>query len=567
MTSRSASALDLGRRLAAASLGALLAALVTASAACAPADETAAPVPPEPGPATAPLQAGRPACQSPALPSYAFAEGPYGLHRGELADDFTLELVDGTTYGLRARWTGCESHVVIPDTIRVSDLDPTSVWENDLDELVATSPRDAHYLFVSRASTQEQATTATTAMQQRVDALLATLAPEDAAYWRRHLHVARTRAADLGSWLGEVLVSRGRLGLAIDRFQRIRGVGYLADVSRFRSQLQQQGYWPWESNLAYAANEVRYFDGWAARQAALDDDGAHVVTLWNGAILSEQADKGVSLPSAEDMARYDTLEVEVELACPDPEKIEFGNCGAWDYLASLYLLPEKTGGETVELARFITSYHRETHWVVDASPMLAILADGGKRMLRWSFAPPWNPQPTATRLALRFSNRGKGYRPAEATFLWSGGDFGPGYDALHPSKDVAIPADAKRVELWALVTGHGGATQNCAEFCAHQHDFTVNGTTYTKSHPDVSQNDGCMPEMDRGMVPNQAGTWWFGRGGWCPGQQVEPFVADVTADVTPGASAHLTYTATLNGQIPPNGAGNIFLASYLVVYR
>jgi hypothetical protein len=69
------------------------------------------------------------------------------------------------------------------------------------------------------------------------------------------------------------------------------------------------------------------------------------------------------------------------------------------------------------------------------------------------------------------------------------------------------------------------------------------------------------------MTPNQYGTWWFGRGGWCPGQQVDPFVVDITADAPPGQTVELTYRALFNGGEPPDGSGNIVLSSHLVVYR
>ena len=69
------------------------------------------------------------------------------------------------------------------------------------------------------------------------------------------------------------------------------------------------------------------------------------------------------------------------------------------------------------------------------------------------------------------------------------------------------------------------------------------------------------------MTPNQAGTWWFGRGGWCPGQQVNPFVVDVTALATPGETLHLAYRALLAGTTPPDDAGEIRLTSRLVVSK
>jgi hypothetical protein len=68
------------------------------------------------------------------------------------------------------------------------------------------------------------------------------------------------------------------------------------------------------------------------------------------------------------------------------------------------------------------------------------------------------------------------------------------------------------------------------------------------------------------MVPNQSGTWWFGRGGWCPGQQVDPHVFDVTADVLAGGDATVGYRGLFAGSAPPDGSGDINLTSWLVVY-
>ena len=69
------------------------------------------------------------------------------------------------------------------------------------------------------------------------------------------------------------------------------------------------------------------------------------------------------------------------------------------------------------------------------------------------------------------------------------------------------------------------------------------------------------------MVPNQWGTWWFGRGGWCPGQQVDPWVVDVTDEVTPGMPATVEYRGLFGGADPTDGHGNIDMISYLTVYR
>jgi hypothetical protein len=157
--------------------------------------------------------------------------------------------------------------------------------------------------------------------------------------------------------------------------------------------------------------------------------------------------------------------------------------------------------------------------------------------------------------------------PKSATFLWSGGGFGSGYDALHPGADIAIPSSAKRVEVWSIVTGHGSGTNQCSEFCNHQHQIVVGAKSYLREFKEAGSSNKCMPNMDDGMPPNQGGTWWFGRGGWCPGKQVDPWVIDATADAPAGSIVHLEYHGQFAGKAPPDGSGDIDFSSYLVVYE
>ena len=491
------------------------------------------------------------------------ASGPFGTTRGELAENFELPLLGGQTFVFDERYSGCETYVFIPDTLTVSATDMTSVWEKDLSRLLDASPRNAHYFFFSRRASDEAASESLSAMAARIDAELAARSPEDAEHFRARLHVVAARAQSLEGWIGDALNGHGRVGMGIDRFQRIRGAGTLADVKRYSSALASQGHWPWRSNLAYVAHEATFFNAQFERLSNLED--RTVVTLFAGEELDEFADVNVTLPRGTEMAEFDTFEIAIEMACPDPTQPELGNCGAWDYLAHLFVMDGL--GQPVELGRFITTYHRESQWIVDATPMLPHLLAGGARDFRWSFAPPWNPQPTKTKLSLLFSNQGKGIKPRAALPLFAGGDFNSSYNVGRADAAVAVPASAAKVELYALTTGHGAATGQCAEFCNHQHEFVVGGAVHLQQFEIAGVQDGCMAEVERGMTPNQGGTWWFGRGGWCPGQQVEPWRVDVTSDVTPGTDAIVSYRGLLNGAEPPDDAGNIVLASYLVIYE
>ncbi len=496
------------------------------------------------------------------------AKGPYGVKRHDLVGDFTAKMVDGSTFTLSAAWSGCESYIFIPDTLRSSQSSKSaSVWLKDLATLVAYSPKNAHYFFVARTAAARTDSTLKD-MQGRVDKVLASLDATKKAHWKERLHVLATHADSLTGWMKTVLgLGVGTSGFAIDRFQRLRGVGSLADVHRYSAALKAAKLWPWEANLAYAAHEAMYYNFEATRAERLAAETVTEVQLWKGEVISQYAEKDATLPDAATMATFDTLELDVTQRCPKDNAIEFSNCGAWDYISNFFV--KDAAGKYQELTRLITTYHREGRWVVDMSPMLARLAKGGKMSFKWSWAPKWNKQPTATWLSLRLSNRKKGMRPTKLVPLFEGGKFGADYNKNYKPMTVDIPAGAKKVQLWAIISGHGQSASGCAEFCNHQHLFDVNGTSYKQQYPLASTKDGCMKAISKGVVPNQWGTWWLGRGGWCPGQEVPPYTADLTQVAPAGKKATITYKGQFNGSTPPSETkpGNVNMKSYLVIHE
>jgi Peptide-N-glycosidase F, C terminal len=491
------------------------------------------------------------------------AAGPYGLLRHDLAEDFTIALDDGTDFTLSEQWTGCESYVFIPDWVEANADGSGSLWEADLEELIEESPDNAHYFFVSMELDPAAAGASQDAMAAQRDAVIDGLGKNKAEWWSQRIHVAKKRADNLNNWVGTMLRSDvGQNGFAIDRTQRLRGVGSWADVSRYNSAV---GWW--DNNMSQVAHEVELYNVEAERETRLEAmNPPTVVPMFSGEVISQFAEAELTLPTADEMATFDTFEIDIEMRCPDPNTLEFGNCGAWDYLAHLYV--QEADLSWTELGRFITTYHREARWVLDATPMMAHLLAGGTRNFKWEWAPYWNVQPTETYLSLRFSNQGKGLYPASVVKVATGGAFGSLYNDGRVPAEVDIPADAAKVELYTIVTGHGAGTNSCAEFCNHQHEFTVGAAEYFIEFPEASSNTGCEDEgVPNQMTPNQWGTWWFGRGGWCPGQLVVPHVFDITLDVTPGLTASVGYQGLYNEGTPPDGSGDILLNSWVVTYR
>ena len=290
-------------------------------------EETPAPEPePEPDPPApltveltkVPFPEAAAACTQLDLPVRELdVAGPFGTMRHDIADDFTITHLDGSTWQLSEEWSGCESYLFIPSGRAVSSLEPVSIWENDLAELTARSPLNAHYFFVATGN-PDNAEGLLGGIQQRITDFLATLDPETAAWWGERLHVVGTHASELEGWPADVFAGVGAAGWAIDRQQRVRLLGSFADVTQFDPALQQAGQWPWKSNLGYAGYEAQHFDYEAEREAYLAaQEDVTIVQPWAGEVLADTVETTVTFPDAATMAGFDTFEIDLTMDCPD----------------------------------------------------------------------------------------------------------------------------------------------------------------------------------------------------------------------------------------------------------
>ncbi len=495
-----------------------------------------------------------------------FSPGPWGTGIKALAAPFTVATIDGT-FDLEADWTGVDSYLFFAhDGTNGAFFAPAA-----LAATLARSPRDVHWFFGWRGAT---APSDFDAAREAWLARLDTLPAEERAHWRPRVHFLVESFDQQPSWLAQRFAAPAGTppeyraivpnhGFAIDPLQRIRELGMLG-------RLTGSGQ---SAELSFLAHHAQAFAFEAARQRQLDDDGAHVITLAEAQRVHDWLDLDVTLP---ELTPFDTLEVDLALDCPQHLA---GNCGAWDYLSHLWRCVPATGADggadwqcDQELARWITPYWAEGRWVTDISAQLAALGPGPQH-LRFFAQGQWDPRATdyLVSLSLRLRQKQRGARPVALHPLWQGGDWNHTYDALRVPQAVTVPADAQRVELVVLVTGHGGVTgTNCAEFCDHQHLFQVNEAPFLITFPEAQSADTCAERVSEGVVPNQFGTWYFGRGGWCPGWDVAPHVFDVTSAVRRGEANTLTYTTRLDGQPLTEalgGQGNLVLSSWLVVWR
>lgn len=464
-----------------------------------------------------------------------FSEGPYAVEVKGIASDFTLDTLDGP-WGLRDHWTGAD-HILF---LIYDPADPYSaaLWNDDFTGLIRSAGLNVHlFLVSSRASSAAD-------VEAKRDQIYAKLLGRDVDVWKGRLHFVTTPAGDLSADIQAFRRLAGSAAFAIDARQRWRQVGYLANVGSGAIALK------------FLGRESDGFDYETRVEAERDALGATEVPVFS----SEQhpggweagywSVKDVVFPSAEKMRSFDSMAVWMETSCPGHLQGKDAGCNEWDYLAHLFVCetddPETC---TTELARYVTSYGREGEWLTDVSGLLPLFADGGARKIAYAGANGYLMD-----VKLLLWNAGKPMRPVRAMPLWGGArsaiPFDGAYNGLHEEIRFTVEdASAVQAELYTVITGHGfGASRdNCAEFCNHQHEFTLNTSRYIKEHSVAGAALGCHDQVQDGVVPNQFGTWPYGRAGWCPGLDVKPWVVSVDDGLVSGENV-LSYRALFGGQ-------------------
>jgi len=500
-------------------------------------------------------------CEELGLPIREFSEENVGSTLYATAENFTIPTRKGD-WEFAREWSGCENYLFIQDMPKQARDWPDDLWDRDVDDLLNAIPDNTHVFFCSNIYNADNRTAALDAIDVEVQTNLLMKTPEEREDLERRIHIATWNCTSMDNVIGDINETVG-WGIGIDRFQRIRYIGSYADPGRYNAAKQ----W-FAPNLSMAANEAKYYNFEYEREERLLAQDATVLPVFTGEVLKDPGwagEKGyaeVTFPDADTMAGFDSMELDLYLGCDGDG--EYGTCPAWDYLVHMYICDkEEPDTCNVEFGRWITTYHREGRWVHDVSAMMPLVKDGGTR--RFAF---YTQQPYEVKLSIRLFNSSKDARPEESHFLFSGGGFGPEYNDKYEPITIAIPSDAVKVELASVITGHGMESPgNCAEFCNTTHHFTVNDTETVIDFPWIGDDLGCMKQVSEGTVPNQYGTWWYGRSGWCPGKEAPITLTDVTDMVTPGQDAVIEYHGLFNGQPYPNGGARIDMKSWLVISR
>lgn len=266
-------------------------------------------------------------CEAQGYATVEFVDAGSSTDMYATAADFTVETAAGD-WNFKEHWTGCDTFLLIQDRPRQNSSWDTLLWQRDVADLFEQLPKNVHLLLMSADGNEKDRATSMELARTEVAEALADMDAEEAAWWEARVAFVTTRDRDIEGWPGDLMQNPG-WGVGIDRFQRIRYIGSYADPLRYDSDV---GWF--KPNLSMAANEAIHYNYEAEREAALEADAATVVTVFGGDRVAGSTSATVELPSSDEMALFDTLTVDLTMACEGDG--EYGDCPAWDYMAYLF---------------------------------------------------------------------------------------------------------------------------------------------------------------------------------------------------------------------------------------
>ena len=257
------------------------------------------------------------------------------------------------------------------------------------------------------------------------------------------------------------------------------------------------------------------------------------------------------------------LYIQLEQICDTPKKCE------WDRLERIFLCDETGEKCETEIGRWITTYGRSGKWLTDITPLKPLFEKDGKYKFKFTVDGDYYVNTLDFIFVKKETDQPKKLIP----LFNQREQFDENYNSQFEPQTLK-EENVKKAEIYAFITGHGNVSEqaNCAEFCKFESVFSVNGNDFEVDFKNAGTNDGCFEEVKNGVVPNQYGSWPYGRAGWCPGQDVKLIKIDVTDALVSGENT-FSYAGYLDGEIyepvviDENGyRAEIYLSSYLVIY-
>eukprot|EP00730_Choanoeca_flexa_P007592 TRINITY_DN12354_c0_g2_i4.p1 TRINITY_DN12354_c0_g2~~TRINITY_DN12354_c0_g2_i4.p1 ORF type:complete len:626 (+),score=124.04 TRINITY_DN12354_c0_g2_i4:185-2062(+) len=293
---------------------------------------------------------------------------------------------------------------------------------------------------------------------------------------------------------------------------------------------------------------------------------AYIVPVFDRATMHGPTNAIITIPyPIAALTDYTTVELDMALSCPGNMD---SDCATWDRTVHLYGCchsdpSPSDDGCSVELGRWISPFRRRVgRWLTDISTLKPLLNDSYCTFHLTT--DPW-AQPWVVSLNLRYSKQ-TGDKAVATHPLFEGGVFNASYNDRHPVDIELVNKDANKVVLEAVITGHGSDNNGCGEFCPTSHHFVINGDEYMVNFTEAGTPFGCADKAIEGAEPNEHGTWYYGRNGWCDGMNVRPWQVDVTASATKKHPVTVSYYGWYHDATPQPTAspGIIIMQSHLV---
>ncbi|MBA45509.1 MAG: hypothetical protein CMB31_02845 [Euryarchaeota archaeon] len=506
--------------------------------------------------------------------------GPYQANAFGTAGDFSISTTTGT-YSFSSSWTGENTHLFIFNYKSSSYM--SNLWNQDVGQLLANSPDNVIIVF---GSFDSDFASDISSMENRVQNWLSNQNQDVQNSWNGRILFMDQRASSSSGSLGDIINEWSTFYYGIDRFQRWRQIGNLLDWSQGNSCCYK---------FHYIGNEPKMWNAEFITQLRPLDPGITTVQVWSGERHQGGWGSGyssymnASLPDAITMEQFDTLEVHHEHRCTDRRDRygidddgdgsadRYSGCHEWDRLQRMSLCDNTTTNSCgTEVVRYITTYGREGQWTTDISPYLFMFLDGGDRRFKYSGAEGGNLV-----ITLMFSTWGEDdSRPVrgELAFNINNVKFNSNYnnESTHDRRHDVDSNSWHSVSIVAAITGHGFGVDpnNCAEFCNHEHRYSMNGYDVTEDHPMAgnssvnSDREGCTKTTGEGTVANQFGSWPYGRAGWCAGQDVKLWIFDITHWINPTGTNELLYQGLFDGaQYQETSTNPYIVGTVWIVYE
>jgi hypothetical protein len=483
-----------------------------------------------------------------------FVSGPYGTSFGDTAGDFTVP-TDKGDWSFSENRKADENYIFI--IYRSTNSESTAIWKTDMIRMFENTPENTHYFFAVDGMVE--------LYEEKISIIKETIKTAMEISGRSaikdKIHIVTKPLRDVDSWLKEWLGSNKDFFMGIDRFQKIRKAGMFHSWAT--SSL--------DPVFEFVYKEAELYNYEHGLYALLDEKKEQTTILkgidglpFEGDGWTQALSFTVDFPAFQNPGK---LYIDLVQICDDPKTCE------WDRIQQLFLCSDETDEScNIEIGRWITTYGRSGKWLTDITPLLSFFEKAGKYKFKFTVS----GDQYVNYLNFVYVEDSQETKPVKIIGLFKGTvPFNETYNDYWTETEIEIPESAQKVFISSYISGHGNGSEaaNCAEFCPFESLFYVNGTSYEHDFNNAGTDRGCFDLVDEGVVPNQYGSWPFGRAGWCPGQDVKLINIDVTESVIKGQKNKFLYGAYLDGDIyvpevtdPAGYRAEIPLTSYVVYW-